>query len=76
MKPKADLEETALACRLSVAKLARVRCHPVLRYAPHAEHIGFVAYAGAETFALHWAVALISIYLLVTGLAVMIAKGN
>ncbi len=57
-------------------RLARLRCHPVLRYAPHAEHLGFVAYAGAETFTLHWAVWFVAAYLFLTGVAVMIAKGN
>lgn len=42
--------------------------------APHAEHVGFVAYALCEVTALHWAIYLVSAYLLFTGLWVIVAK--
>lgn len=52
----------------------KVASHPANRFAPHAEHIGFVAYAACETYALHWAVWFVAAYLLVTGLWVVIAR--
>lgn len=42
--------------------------------APHFEHAGFVAYAGAEVAGLHWIIGGISLFLLLTGLWVMWAR--
>lgn len=69
--------KTIPAKAVKVAKVAKViAAAPVNRVAPHAEHLGFVAYAACETFAVHWAIALISVYLLITGLWVMVANSK
>ena len=47
---------------------------PVNRLAPHAEHLGFVAYAACETAGLHWLIWFVAAYLAVTGLWVMVAR--
>lgn len=60
-----------------VAKTAKViTAAPVNRFAPHAEHLGFVAYAACETFAFHHAIWLVALWLFITGVWVMIGKVN
>lgn len=56
-----------------VKEKAHRAARKVAAVAPHAEHIGFVAYAGMEVAGLHWLLYLCSFWLLVTGIAVIIA---
>lgn len=56
------------------AVAARIVRHPANRFAPHAEHLGFVAYSAAEVYALHWLAWFIAAYLLATGIWVMFAR--
>lgn len=45
------------------------------KHSPHAEHYGFVAYAGAEVFSLgHAAVWAVAAYLLITGVLAELAE--
>jgi hypothetical protein len=50
----------------------RRRCHSTML---HAEHVGFVAFAATDVLNLHYAVFLIALWLLVTGLLIEFLGG-
>lgn len=56
-----------------LAKVVNIKAATV-HHAGHLEHFGFVAYAGAEVFALHAIIYYISVFLLVFGLIVMFSR--
>lgn len=63
-----------MARKIVPAAVVKVTTAPVNRWAPHAEHFGFFAYAACETIGAHWALYTVSVWLAVTGLWVMIAR--
>lgn len=46
----------------------------IVSKAPHAEHLGFVAYAGCETFKVHSLIYSVSVWLLITGLLAIVVE--
>lgn len=60
--------------RLRLCRFDAAIVHKWDHLAPHIEHVGFVAYAGAEVAGLHWLLGLISLWLVLAGVWVMAAR--